>query len=165
MAVSANIPPKLTYLKSKAYICTMSGNLSFSTSIFESLGVLSGFNFTETIWDKYELFAISKIKDSTIKLRGSLYYLKDLTPKEANKELIALSPLIPILSELRRAVEQEINPDFTNFKITAIDFFETVDFLYFNLQDIADVHRSYELSKPVLAADWDSNEDEHWNNY
>lgn len=140
-------------------------NLSYSTSIFESLGVLSSFNIAETIWEKYEKFAIPKIKDSTIKLRGSLYYLKDLSPTQASKELSSISPLIPVLSKLRTVIDPIEDREFHDFKTAAVDFFDTVDFLYFNLQDIADVHSSYELSKPVLATDWDSNEDEHWNNY
>ena len=139
--------------------------LTYSTSIFESLGVLSSFSISETIWEKYEKFAIPKIKESTIKFRGSLYYLKDLTPNEASKELSSISPLIPVLSKLRTAIEMIDESAFHEFRTVAMDFFDTVDFLYFNLQDIADVHSSYELSMPVLATDWDSNEDEHWNNY
>lgn len=140
-------------------------SLTFTTNILESLGVLSSFNIAETIWEKYEKFAIPKIKDSTIKLRGSLYYLKDLSPNEASKELNSISPIIPVLSKLRTVIEPIDKREFRDFKIAALDFFETVDFLYFNLQDIADVHSFYDLSKPVLASDWGSNEDEHWNNY
>lgn len=140
-------------------------SLTFTTNILESLGVLSSFNIAETIWEKYEKFAIPKIKDSTIKLRGSLYYLKDLSPNEASKELNSISPIIPVLSKLRTVIEPIDNREFRDFKIAALDFFETVDFLYFNLQDIADVHSFYDLSKQVLASDWGSNEDEHWNNY
>jgi hypothetical protein len=140
-------------------------NLTYSNSIFESLGVLTSFNIAETIWEKYEKFAIPKIKDSTIKLRGSLYYLKDLSPNEASKELNSISPLIPVLSKVRTVIEPIDDREFHDFRTAALDFFDTVDYLYFNLQDIADVHSSYELSKPVLANDWDSNEDEHWDNY
>jgi len=59
----------------------MAYTLSYTTSIWESLGILSGFIIAET-WEKYEKFAIPKIKDSTIKLRGSIYFLKDLTPNQ-----------------------------------------------------------------------------------
>jgi hypothetical protein len=94
-----------------------------------------------------------------------LYYLKDLSPKQASKELNSISPLIPVLSKVRTVIEPIDDREFHDFRTAALDFFDTVDFLYSNLQDIADVHCSYELSKPVLAMDWDSNEDEHWNNY
>lgn len=140
-------------------------NLTYSTSIFESLGIISSFNLTESIWEKFEKFAIPKIKDSTITLRGTIYYLKDLKPDEALKELNSISPLIPILSKLRADLESIDEKEFLEFKTVALAFFETVDFLYFNLQDIADIHSSYQLSKPVLTVDWDSSEDEHWNNY
>ena len=140
-------------------------NLTYSTSIFESLGVLSSFSISETIWEKYEKCAITKIKESTIKIRGSFYYLKELTPNEASKELKSIGTLIPVLSKVRKAIEPIDDREFHEFRTVALDFFETVDFLYFNLQDIADVNSSYNLTKPVLATDWDSKEDEHWNNY
>ncbi len=147
------------------YLCIMVYNLSYSTNILESLGVLSSFNIVESIWEKYEKFAIIKIKDSTVNLRGALYYLKDLSPSQAAKEMNAISPLIPVLSKLRTVIEPINSSEFHDFKIAAMDFFDTVDFLFANLQDIADIHSSYEASKPVLATDWDRNEDEHWNNY
>lgn len=140
-------------------------SLTYSTSILESLGVLSSFNIAESIWKKYEQFAIPKIKDSTIKLRGSLYYLKDLTPSQADKELTAIRPLMPVLSKLRAIIEPIDDRDHRDFRSTALDFFDTVDLLFANLHDLADVHSSYEMSKPVLATDWDSSEDEHWDNY
>jgi hypothetical protein len=55
--------------------------------------------------------------------------------------------------------------EFSEFKMAALDFFDSVDFLYASLQDIADLHSSYETSKPVIATDWDNDVDEHWNNY
>jgi hypothetical protein len=140
-------------------------NLTYSTNILESLGVLSSFNIAESIWEKYEQFAISKIKESTVNLRGSLYYLKDLTPEKAAKEAESISPLMPVLSKLRASIEPIADKEIKDFKIAAIDFFDTVDFFYTNLQDIADIHSAYEISKPVLASDWDSSQDEHWNNY
>lgn len=143
----------------------MVNSLTYSTSIFESLGVLSSFNIAEAIWEKYEKFAIPKIKDSTMKLRGSLYYLKELTPKDAAKELNSIAPLMPVLSKLRNLIEPIDDKEFLDFKNAGLEFFDTVDFIFFNLQDIADIHNSYELSKPVLVTDWDSNEDDHWDNY
>jgi hypothetical protein len=140
-------------------------NLTYSTNILESLGVLTGFNIAETIWEKYEKFAIPKIKESTVKLRGSLYYLKDMKPSQAAKEANSISSLIPVLAKLRTAIESIDYREFKEFKNAALEFFDTVDTLYANLQDIADIHSSYELSKPILATDWDSSEDQHWNNY
>lgn len=140
-------------------------NLTYSTSIFESLGVLSSFNIAETIWKKYEKFAIPKINESTVILRGSVYYFKDLTPSQAAREANSIGSLIPVLAKLRSVIEPIKENQFIEFKNAALDFFDAVDFLYSNLQDIADIHGSYELSKSVLAADWDKAEDEHWNNY
>jgi hypothetical protein len=140
-------------------------SMTNSTNILESLGVLSSFNIAESIWKKYEQFAVSKIIDSTIRLRGSLFYLKDVTPSQADKELTAISPLMPVLTKLRTAIEPIDEHEYRDFKHAAINFFDTVDLLYANLQEIADVHYSYKLSKPVLARDWDSKEDEHWDNY
>jgi len=143
----------------------MNYSSTYSISILESLGIISSFNIAETIWEKYQKFAISKIKESTLKLRGSLYYLKDLTPVQASKELNAISSFIPVLSKLRTVVESIDDVEFKEFRRTSLEFFNIVDIIYTNLQDISDIHSSYELSKPVLATDWDNNTDEHWNNY
>lgn len=140
-------------------------NLKYSTSIFESLSVLSGFSLAETIWEKYEKFAVPKIEESTLKLRGTLYSLKGVSPKKASKELKVLNPIIPILCKLRCMIEPIGDKEFHTFKMAAIDFFDTVDFLQDNLQDIANIHSSYEMSHSVLSKDWDSKEDQHWDNY
>lgn len=138
---------------------------SYSTSIFDTLGVLSSVNFAGKIWEQYEKYAISKIKDSTFILRGYLYYLKDFSPTQANKELYSIRSIIPVLLDLRRVIENIEDREYRNYKVAAIEFLDTVDFLYSNLQDIADVNSSYKLSQSVLALDWDKEEDEHWNNY
>lgn len=140
---------------------------TYSTSIFESIGILSSFSFTktETVWEDYETFAIPKIKESTIKLRGFLYYLKDTSPKEANKALKSIIPMLPILTLLKNTLDQIKDKEFNNFKKVAFDFFATVEFLCLSLQDVADINSSYKLSHPVLQTDWDKEADNHWDNY
>lgn len=140
-------------------------SLTYSASIFESLGVLSSFNFAEAIWESYEKFAVSKIKDSTMKLRGAIFYLKDYAPKDAAREYNSIAALMPVLTELRNLIESLDELKFRNFKMTAIEFLDVMDLLFFNLRDIAEVHSSYKLSHPVLAKDWNSPEDAHWDNY
>lgn len=94
-----------------------------------------------------------------------MFYLKDLTPEQATEEANSIASFIPVLAKLRTVIELMDESAVKVFKLTALDFFDTVDFFYSYLQDIADIHSSYEQSKPVLANDWDSFEDEHWNNY
>ena len=106
--------------------------MEYSTSILESFGVLSGFNLAENIWDKYEQFAIPKIEESTIKLRGSLFYLKEISPKEALTELTILDQIIPILLKLRINLETIDTKEFRNFRKVAIEFFDTVDLVQNN---------------------------------
>jgi len=140
-------------------------HLTYSTNILDTLGVLSSFSYAETIWTEYENYAIPKIEDATLKLRGSLFYVKDLTSKQAQKELKSLDQIIPILCKFRSLLEPVGDKKFEHFKNTAIEFFGTVDQLYDNLQDFAQIHNSYEMSIPVLAGDWDSKEDDHWDKY
>jgi hypothetical protein len=140
-------------------------NLTYSTNILDTFSVLSSFNLAESIWDKYEKYAIPKIEDATIKLRGSLFYIKDLTPKQAEKELKTLNQIIPVLYTSKEMLSSIEDKEFQNFKNTAIEFFDTVDLLHNNLQDIAKIHSFYEMSMSVLSEDWDSKEDQHWDNY
>lgn len=143
----------------------MSYNLSYSANICESLGVLSSFSLSQTVWNKYEKFAVPKIEETTLKLRGSLYYLKDISAKEALAEVNALNQLVPILNQLRDKIEPIDDKEFHNFRVAAIEFFDTVELLNSNLHNVASVSSSYEISLPALAKDWDSEEDKHWDNY
>lgn len=143
----------------------MSYSHVFSSSIFDALGVLNSFSISETIWRKYENFAITKLNESTLKIRGTVYFLKDLTADEAKQELNLLNQLIPILSKLRSAVESNKDENLINFKTAVSSFFDSVDLLFFSLRDAAEVNSSYELSLPVLSEDWVNEKDEHWNNY
>lgn len=140
-------------------------NLTYSTTIFDTFSVLSSFNLAESIWDKYEKYAIPKIEDATIKLRGALFYIKDLTPKQAEKELKTLNQIIPVLYKSKEMLSSIEDKAFQNFKNTTIEFFDTVDLLHNNLQDIAKIHSFYEMSMSVISEDWDSKEDQHWDNY
>jgi hypothetical protein len=140
-------------------------NLTYSTNILDTFSVLSSFSLAESIWDKYEKYAIPKIEDATIKLRGSLFYIKDLTQKQAEKELKTLNQIIPVLYTSKEMLSSIEDREFLDFKNTAIEFFDTVDLLHDNLQDIAQIHNFYEMSMSVLSEDWDSKEDQHWDNY
>lgn len=140
-------------------------DLTYSTSILDTLGVLSLFSFADTIWTKYEMYAIPKIEDTTLKLRGSLYYVKNLTPDQAKEELNSLNQFIQILYDFWDVLESVNDNKIENFKSTALEFFGVVDQLQDNLEDVAQIHSSYEMSIPVLANDWDRKEDDHWNNY
>ncbi|MCG9881730.1 MAG: hypothetical protein MH472_14125 [Bacteroidia bacterium] len=88
-----------------------------------------------------------------------------MTPSQAAKEVNSIRLFIPVLANFRTVFNSIENKEFKEFKITALDFLDTVDHLFNNLQELADIHSSYKISKPVLATDWDSTEDEHWNNY
>lgn len=138
---------------------------SSNSNIFESLSVISSFNLAEKFWDNYEDFAIRKVKDATLKLKGLCYDMSNISPKEATKELDYLNNILPVLHKLRKKIESIKDKEFQTFKATAIEFFDTVDVLYNNLQDIAHIHHAYETSVPVLSNDWDKEEDKHWDNY
>lgn len=140
-------------------------NLTYSANIFDTLGVLSSFSLTETIWTKYEKYAIKKLEESTLKLRGVLFSIKELSTEQADKELEILHQLIPIFSKLKDKIEPINDADFRNFKNAAIEFFNIVDLLYDNFHEVAQFHDSYQMSIAVLANDWDSKEDDHWDKY
>lgn len=139
--------------------------LTYSTVILDTFGVLSSFNFADKIWEKYEQYAIPKIEDATLKIRGSVFYIKDISPKQAEKELKSLNQLIPILHQFQEVFESNNNREFKRLKKTVLEFFEALDLLHDNLQDVAKMYSSYQQSIPVLAEDWDRSEDDHWDNY
>ncbi len=143
----------------------MARSLSYSTSILDTFSILASFSPAGVIWDKYEKYAIPKIEDATLKIRGSLFYLKDLTPKQAEKELKSLDKIILVLNKYKDMLYSIDDKEYIHFKNVTIEFFNTIDLLHNNLIDIANVHASYELSMTALSKDWDSQEDQHWDNY
>lgn len=143
----------------------MAVSIGFSNSIIEPMGFLSGFNVSQTIWDRYQSFAIPKIMESTMKLRGALSYVKDFSPKQAAEELERISDIVAILHDLRLSVSAVQAPGFNAFRKAAMDFFDAVDELQNALEDIAEVHYSYRLSVVAFSEDWGSESDQCWDNY
>jgi len=139
--------------------------LMYSSNILDTFGVLSSFSFAETIWNKYEKYAIPKIADATLKVRGALFYIKDLTAKQAEDELSSLERILPIIGKFKSTIEPIDGQEFQHFRNAAFEFFSAINLLHLNLQDVAQIHSSYEMSMPVLANDWDSKEDDHWDKY
>ena len=140
-------------------------NPSYSTNIFEAIGIFGTLNFAEKLGEKYEQFAIPKIQEATLKLRGSLFYLKNLNAEKASKELKTFAQLMPLIEKARILVESLSEKEYVNFKVAASEFFDAFDTIQECLEDITDAHSSYRLATPVLAEDWDSKADQHWDNY
>ena len=72
---------------------------------------------------------------------------------------------MPVLNTSKEMLSSMEDKELQNFKHTAVEFFETIDLLHDNLQDIAKVYSFYEMSMSALQEDWDSKEDQHWDNY
>ena len=90
----------------------MAHSLSYSTSILDTFSILASFSPAGVIWDKYEKYAIPKIEDATLKIRGSLFYLKDLTPKQAEKELKSLDKINQHKARLAKLYFENLKDDF-----------------------------------------------------
>ncbi|OQX21828.1 MAG: hypothetical protein BWK75_02275 [Candidatus Altiarchaeales archaeon A3] len=138
---------------------------TYSNTLLETISVLNTFSLSKFVWKKYEKFAIPKIEDSTIKIRGTFYYLNNLKPKQAEQELRTLNQFEPLLSQLKQQLELIDDAEFLKFKKTALDFFTALEEITDTLNEITDIHSAYKRSIPVLAKDWDSPEDNHWDNY
>lgn len=144
---------------------SMTQSIGFTNSIIEPMGFLSGFNISDKVWNQYQRFAVPKIMESTMKLRGALYYVKDFSPKQAAEELEHIADAVSILQTLRVSVAEMDFPEFKMFKKAAMDFFNAVDELQSALEDVAEVHHSYRLTVAAFSEDWDSESDQCWDNY
>jgi hypothetical protein len=140
-------------------------NLMYTGNILETFTVLTSFNFGKNIWESYEKFALPKLEDATIKLKGILFDINKISPQQAQVELQALDQLIPIVQQIKTIIESIDDKKFYTFKEKSLEYLDTVELLYSNLQEIAHTHFCYQASIPVLSKDWDSVEDEHWDNY
>ncbi len=105
-------------------------DITYSTNLFESLGVLNNFNLTENIWNKYEKIAVRKLESTTLKMKGILFSIDDISLEQAIKEHEMLCDFIPVFSDLRKKIKQNNNDEIRRFKSAAIHFFDTYDLLY-----------------------------------
>lgn len=133
--------------------------------IFETLSVFSGIKTQHSLWKEYENFALQKIKDSVVVLRGAIYYAKELTDAEARKELNVVDSCLPFLHDFKFLLESGSIKTSVEFRQVALELISIVDELLICLRDITDITSSYEYSLPVLSVDWECKEDDHWNNY
>lgn len=143
----------------------MTQSIGFTNSIIEPMGFLCGFNISDKIWDWYQRFAVPKIMESTMKIRGALFYVKDFSPQQATQELENISDMVAILDNLKTSVLAVQAPGYGAFKKAATDFFYAVDELQSALEDVAEVHYSYRLAIPAFSEDWGSESDQCWDNY
>jgi hypothetical protein len=67
--------------------------------------------------------------------------------------------------DLKNFIEKIEEEYCQSFKHKAAEFCQVAEELHEDLQEIAEEHASYQLSRPVLEKDWDQPEDEHWDDY
>lgn len=139
--------------------------LTYSNTLLETISVINTFSVSKFVWKKYERFAIPKIEDCTMRIRGTFYYLHHLNSKQAELELQTLNLFTPILSQLKSQLDLVKDNEFIKFKNTALDFFIAFQEVIDTLNEISDIHSSYKSAIPVLAKDWGCPEDNHWDNY
>ncbi len=142
----------------------VANNIS-TNCLFEALGVFSGIKTQHPLWIDYEKFALQKIKDSIVVLRGAIFYAKELTDAEARKEVYVVASSLSFFHDFRTLLESDSIKTSTEFKVAALELINVVDELLICLREITEVTPSYEYSLPVLSVDWECKEDDHWNNY
>jgi len=140
-------------------------NTMYNTpNIIDSMNMIYSFGVYESMKDEYVKIALVKLQESLMALRGSLYYLKDLTPEQAQRELKFVEVVIPVLEKIQFKISA-MNVEYDELRKVSSEFVETIQEVYFGLREIADVNESYTLSAPVLAEDWEHPDNDHWDNY
>ena len=139
--------------------------MTYSFNIIEVFGMLSSFSLLKTIWRQYEDHFIDKFRAATKELNQSLLGIKDLSPQEASKKLKSLQIVISIYDKNRNAIQKISDTELLSFKKHSLDFFDTFNLVIEDLEDIAQIHSSLQMSMPVLEEDWNSQEDQHWDSY
>lgn len=132
--------------------------------VAQTLGLLSSFQFAENIWKQHQAYVINHVTEATIKLRGINYYLPQVSIEEAQQIVHHLEEIIPTIDKVFILIENIQEHKLSIFKQRAIEFIELIRIVYQNLIDISDQHICYKISTPVFAQDWDSEEDQRWDN-
>jgi len=132
--------------------------------LFETLGILSISSVQKVFLDKFKKRAITKLEEETLKIRGSLFYIKNLNPKEANELKDITQKTINILSDIQKKIEILSDLEYNDYKVAVFDYIDAVHTLHSYLEDVTDIHNSYLISHNVLD-DWNEPENDHWDNY
>ena len=143
----------------------MNTEKTYPINIFSILGILASFDLTQSIWDSYEKYAISQIEESIYKTKGLSYFINELPQEQVKNELKNLTKIISILNSFKETIIQIDDEKFLLFKKKSLFLINLINELYINLNEIEDIHSSYKISAPVLATDWDSEADKHWDEY
>ena len=138
---------------------------TYPPSFFSILGIFASFNLTKSIWNSYEKYAISQIDENIYKIKGLSYFVNELSYEQAESELKNLTNIISILNSFKETIIQIDDEKFLLFKKKSLFLINLINELYLNLNEIEDIHSSYKISAPVLATDWDSEADKHWDEY
>jgi hypothetical protein len=140
---------------------------TYSEGIFDTIGILNSFTITisGTLWKSYEKFAVNKLNKADLEIKGLIYSLNEITPKQAQKELKTISAFIPVFDKFKKHLNTINDAEFLNVKKAALNFINSFETLYQSFYEIAHVHDLYIMSENVLADDWNSEADKHWDNY
>ena len=143
----------------------MNVSMTLESSLLETFGAIGSFSLSQMIWSKYEKFAVPKIEAGTVSLRGTMSYFNGVSEAEARKIVDILDPLIETLTSMEPLISEIDEEEYMRFKSAALEYFATLKQAQELLFESAYPHYSYQISQKVLAEDWDTSENEIWDNY
>lgn len=144
---------------------TMNVSHTLENSLFETFGAIGSFSLSQMVWSKYEKFAVPKIEAGTVSLRGAMSYFNGLSEAEAHKILDSFGSLIETLASIEPQIREIEDDKFSHFRNAALEYFDTLKQAQELLFETAYPHYSYQMSEKVLAEDWDTPENDIWDNY
>ncbi len=142
----------------------MNVSSQIGSDLFETLGILSISSVQNDFLNEFKNLAITKLEEETLKIRGSLYYVKKLDPKDAKELKDIIQKRLNILSDIQKKIELLSDLKYNDFKVAALDYIDAIHTLYSYLEDVTDIHSSYLISHNILE-DWNEPENDHWDNY
>lgn len=139
-------------------------------SVLETFGIATTLNtmkknFIEpALLQNFKNFAILAISQQTASLRTLFNNLDTIPVQQLVKNLTALQLYISFFDTLKRELTENNSEDFKDFETVFATYYQLLLTIESVLEQSTKPHFSYLSSHKALAADWDNEADDHWNN-
>lgn len=134
---------------------------SIENTIFESIPINNTFNISNFVWQKYQNFAIPKMKKSINVLKKTRQNVDLLSILDAKKELQSIEPLYTIIQKSYDNMKNNTDVNSEKFVAVVKEFENVFAERIEALEDKAEPNYMYNLFLSTCN-DWNEPENDHW---
>lgn len=139
--------------------------INVNDAFFEGITSISNFNIYDAFWKRYVKFALPKINKAIELLQKDKPNLQLLTPEEAKKQLLQLTPLVVYLLKYKEDMKEINKKEKQEFFEKGLELINEIETTAEILEEISEPNYFYNaFCKSALNDDWNDPINDHWDN-